>query len=366
MKKRIISAFLALATAISFSACNAKTEDTGANSNEVTKAQTTTTTTTKTEKDKNAVTGETEAEETETTVSNEKTQLDRNTNINISVANFEDYTADELYNIKRVLPNNNSWRFDMQCAYSTNLTTGNDTVTEITDYQSIIDAFHENNSLMDVKDITSTIEANKFQYEASYSYKGLETTPDGSRFVTDNIEINPNSEESVVYGFVLKSKDFNIKNFMNIGSLHNSYDEDTKTLYMLLEDDGHALCNDELKYQLCKNNTEICPIITIEARKYLDAENIVFIKPEIRKENLCVSTEIFKLIKQIEFLKKHVDEKLIVNTSTCNYTLENISDDLETLTLTGTGTEANETYELKAWQLIENQIYCRAYPEINY
>ena len=361
LKKAKLILITAIIACLAFTGC----KDTNASTDTSTDTSITTKKAETTEQVKNAVTGETEAEET-TTINTEKTQLDRNTNINISVANFEDYTADEIYNIQHVLPTNNSWRFNMQCAYSTNLTTGDDTVTEITDYQSIIDAFHENNSLMKVTDITSTIEANKFHYEASYSYEGLENTPNGLRVMPDNININHDSKESVVYGFVLKSKDFNIKNFMNINSRHDTYDKDTKTLYMLLEDDGYAQCDDKLKYQLCKNNTEICPIITIDTREYLDAENIVFIKPEIRKENLRTSENIFKLIKQIEFLKKHVDEKLIVHTSTCEYTLENISDDLETLTLTFTGCDANETYELKAWQLIRNQIYCHTYPEINY
>lgn len=366
MKKRIISAFLALATAISLSACNAKTEDIEANQAEITTKQEETQKTESTEQVKNAVTGE-----TETTIANtEKTHLDRNTNINISMANFEDYTADEMHNIEYVLPGNNEWRLDIQCAYSTNLTTGDDTVTEITEYQKIIDAFHENNNVMTVNDIASTIEANKFDYEASYSYEGLENTPNNSRVMPENIDINYNSEESVVYGFILKSKDFNIKNFTNIGNYHTSFDENTKTLYIAIE--GRTIqCDSKLQYKLRKINTEIHPIITIDAREYLDAENIVFIKPERKETDNLIYDTYFKNIAKIEFLAKHVDENLIIRINTDKYILKNISDDLENLTLARTEykngeTTETETFEIEAWKLMNAGIYCDTYPEINY
>lgn len=65
MKKRIISAFLALATAISLSACNAKTEDVEANQAEITTKQEETKKAETTKKETTAEISNTEANETE-------------------------------------------------------------------------------------------------------------------------------------------------------------------------------------------------------------------------------------------------------------------------------------------------------------
>lgn len=231
------------------------------------------------------------------------------------------------------------------------LTTSDDKVEEITDYQKVVDTIHLYNNMWTTKDLTVEISDNKFNYQIN---------PIDSDNLDRNCYFKTEITNGTLYTFVLSSKDFKAKYNVQTGNTY--YDETTDTVYITLERDDDYVRgkthDKRLGYRLYKNETEVHPMIFLKCTEdYLNVSNIVFVKPDPSKMQEPISlgyddySTLDHQIGRVETLAKRVSEhptitiSYIINGKTnltaeesewidVTYTLESVDDNNETLTFT--------------------------------